>query len=207
MSRKLSSARRHSILEAARRLFGSRGYAATSVADIARELRMGHGTFYRYFANKRELFEAVIDELLAGLASISLKESPSAPKNAIEYRGQVERMARSIHGVFRADEQTARLLFVEALGLDDAMTAKVETAFDVAGQFTAMYLRHGVAQGYLRPELDIERTAFALNAVTYEGLRRTARAPVTEAEMEAWIGVVTTLMFGGIVLPAKTAKN
>jgi len=43
------------IVEAALRLFSTRGYEATSVAAIAREAKVSRATFYRYFKDKREV--------------------------------------------------------------------------------------------------------------------------------------------------------
>lgn len=58
---------RQRLLEAARQLFGTCGYAATSVGDIeeaAGFTRRG-GTLYRHFASKGDVLEAVIDEHVA----------------------------------------------------------------------------------------------------------------------------------------------
>ena len=60
-----STERRRDILDAARTLFASKGYQATNIADVADRLKMGHGTFYRYFKNKRDIFSHVIDEIVA----------------------------------------------------------------------------------------------------------------------------------------------
>jgi AcrR family transcriptional regulator len=48
------------VLKAAKRLFTERGYAATSMDDIARCAKVGKATVYEYFQNKEELFAAVV---------------------------------------------------------------------------------------------------------------------------------------------------
>src|SRR5918997_1579261 len=45
---------RERILEAALRLFGERGYEATTMRDVAREAGASLGLAYRYFASKEE---------------------------------------------------------------------------------------------------------------------------------------------------------
>ncbi|CAM2903602.1 TetR/AcrR family transcriptional regulator [Skermania piniformis] len=52
---------RQAVLDAARRLFGSRGYDATSLQQIADELGMRKANVYYYFRTK----EAILDALLA----------------------------------------------------------------------------------------------------------------------------------------------
>ena len=49
------------VMKAARRLFGERGFAATSVDDIASASRVAKGAIYHYFKTKNDLFEAVFE--------------------------------------------------------------------------------------------------------------------------------------------------
>src|SRR5688572_16539447 len=44
------------LVEAAREVFGNLGYEGTRVDDVASAASMSHGTFYRYFSGKEELF-------------------------------------------------------------------------------------------------------------------------------------------------------
>jgi AcrR family transcriptional regulator len=55
---------RKRLVEAALRLFASRGYYHTSITDILRESDCKRGTLYHYFSSKEELGYAVIDEWL-----------------------------------------------------------------------------------------------------------------------------------------------
>ena len=57
-----TQARRDEILKAATKVFADKGYHETGIADIAAEMGSGHGTFYRYFKNKRDIFVHVIQE-------------------------------------------------------------------------------------------------------------------------------------------------
>jgi AcrR family transcriptional regulator len=55
-------ARPSEIVAAALRLFTARGYAATRLEDVAAAAEISKGTLYLYFANKEELFKAVVRE-------------------------------------------------------------------------------------------------------------------------------------------------
>ena len=63
-----SDARRRGILDVARAVFLARGYAATSMSEIASKVGGSKGTLYNYFSSKEELFSAVIRETCRGLA-------------------------------------------------------------------------------------------------------------------------------------------
>ena len=58
------NARPQELLAAALDLFVERGYAATRLDDVAGRAGVSKGTLYLYFANKEDLFKAVIQEHL-----------------------------------------------------------------------------------------------------------------------------------------------
>jgi AcrR family transcriptional regulator len=56
-----------SILKAGRLLFGERGFAATTMDDIAAQARVAKGAVYHHFATKEAVFEAVFDRVSLAL--------------------------------------------------------------------------------------------------------------------------------------------
>lgn len=54
--------KREQILDGAWRVFRSKGFDAASMNDITKEAGVSKGTIYVYFANKEELYGALIDE-------------------------------------------------------------------------------------------------------------------------------------------------
>lgn len=61
-------ARRAAIVADASGAFAERGYATTSMADIARATGVSHLIVYRHFASKQELYDAVLERAAALLA-------------------------------------------------------------------------------------------------------------------------------------------
>ena len=60
-----AEATRRAVLAAARSLFGRKGYAQTSVDEIADAARVTKGAVYHHFAGKEALFRAVLAEVEA----------------------------------------------------------------------------------------------------------------------------------------------
>lgn len=52
------------MVEAARRVFGEKGYAAANVTDIIKEVGVSQGTFYIYFDGKEAIFDAVAETIV-----------------------------------------------------------------------------------------------------------------------------------------------
>ena len=59
---------RAALLTVARRLFGAEGFAEVGAERIAREAGMTRGALYHQFADKTDLFAAVLDEVEAEIA-------------------------------------------------------------------------------------------------------------------------------------------
>ena len=55
--------RRLEIIGAARRLFEKHGYESTTVEAIIKESGIAKGTFYYYFKSKKEILDALVDQI------------------------------------------------------------------------------------------------------------------------------------------------
>jgi AcrR family transcriptional regulator len=62
---------RAALVAAARQLFGQRGFAATSVEDVARAARVTTGALYHHFPTKTALFETVFEAVHRDLLAAS----------------------------------------------------------------------------------------------------------------------------------------
>ena len=72
------------ILVTAERLFRQIGYTKTTVADIARELRMSPANVYRFFDSKKSIHAAVARSLMGGVEvaaqAIAARSGPAASR-------------------------------------------------------------------------------------------------------------------------------
>ena len=83
-SEHVESDTRERILVVAERLFRQIGYQKTTVADIAKELRMSPANVYRFFESKKAIHEGVarglMGEVEAAAAAIVAKPGPAASR-------------------------------------------------------------------------------------------------------------------------------
>lgn len=81
-------ARRREILEAARKVFGARGYEGATLDEVAREAEFAKGTLYSYFDSKADLFAELVeyefDNVLAqAKEALKGEPDPSAAARAV----------------------------------------------------------------------------------------------------------------------------
>jgi AcrR family transcriptional regulator len=190
--------RRTQILDAAYKVFSTKGYRETTIADVAAELGVGHGTFYRYFTNKYDIFQQVLGAALARVAQAIASEDSCAANSVDEYRAQVQRVGAKMLALLDEDPAIPRLLFYEAMGISPELDEHVQRSWELAGQVTEAYLLNGKQKGFLRPDLDTHVVALAINALIFEGGRRVLRAKEREQAKQRWLDSLTALIFHGI---------
>ncbi|WP_245257483.1 TetR/AcrR family transcriptional regulator [Methylocapsa acidiphila] len=103
------------IAEVAERLYSNVGFQKTTVADIARELRMSPANVYRFFSAKAEINAAVCARLLARIAA-----------SAEEIAGSTEPAAKALREVIAAIEAMNSQRFLQ----DRKLHELLETAYD-----------------------------------------------------------------------------
>lgn len=103
---------RRALLEAAAALFESRGYEATTVADIAAEAEVGTRTFFNYFESKEELLFPEPDErVTAAVAAIDSRRPDERP---VEVLLRALRAAGDNPGDHLGDDLASRLAVLRA---------------------------------------------------------------------------------------------
>jgi AcrR family transcriptional regulator len=187
--------RRDEILDAAERVFAEKGYHETGIADIAAQLGIGHGTFYRYFRNKHDVAATVLERVVAQIAEAALVEDPEASATLGEYRDQTERILRRMFDLIDDHPMVMRFFHSQSLVVD---ADRLAAALDAYSQFSERFLANGVERGFLRQDLDVEITAQALVGIIFEGTRRAMRSRQPADVKRRWVDAGAALMFDGI---------
>jgi AcrR family transcriptional regulator len=64
------------LLDAGIEVFATRGYHSARVDDIVKAAMTSHGTFYLYFANKEDLFQALVADVVDEVADLTPSLDP-----------------------------------------------------------------------------------------------------------------------------------
>lgn len=140
-------ATRAGLLAAARRLFGERGFAAVGTEEVVRAAGVTRGALYHQFADKRELFGAVLEELEQEVMTAAAGRMAGHPDDMVAAfkagcRGWLEASA---------DPAVGRILLV-----DGPAVLGIEAWREIAERYglgvVKASLEHGMASGALAPQ-------------------------------------------------------
>lgn len=194
---------RREIIDAAFACFAEKGYHATGIADIAVRLRIGHGTFYRYFTNKRDIIDHVLDDVTGRIfTALAIEASPAGASTLDEYAAFLDRIGDALNRVLLDDPRVPQLLLFHAPGIDDELTARLYDLIDTTEIAVRGYLDHGVRLGYLRADVDTANTARAAIGMVVAGIVQGMRRP-DPAPMAVYSHAVRRLLIDGVRAAAR----
>lgn len=163
------------ILEAALRVFLTKGYTPASMNDIAEAAKTSKGGIYHHFKNKEELFHHVmimlydkmsiyIDEKMKNLTSIFdvLKYFFSSSQEIIDYLNQLA-------GNSDIAEYNYHILMLEAIKHIPDSTKDIDTIHNRYIETLVQMYRDSQDKGEIRKDLDPEVLAIEAHAL-FEGL-------------------------------------
>jgi AcrR family transcriptional regulator len=185
---------RAALVNAGRRLFGSKGFAATSVEDIARAARVTTGALYHHFPTKAAVFEAVFEQVHAEMLAASAAASAAAD-------GALEMMTAGF-GVFLdqvLEPEVQRIIVTDGpavLGL--ARFIELDERYALAPAVEA--LEAATAAGLLRVEDPPTLVRLLFGAMTRAGLL-IASSPDPKATRDAVGATFRTLLSGFLAEP------
>jgi AcrR family transcriptional regulator len=141
--------RREQVLRSAMEVFAHKGYHATSVGDIIKRAHIARGTFYLYFENKRQIFEAILEMALQGLVSRlhRIELSAQSPPPLDQLRANVGRVIAFL----LSERELTQILLRHAEGLDADFDRRLSAFYDTIMNLIEGVLRAGRLMALVRP--------------------------------------------------------
>lgn len=186
--------KRRVILDAAVRVFASKGYHTCRVGDIAEEAGVAHGLLYHYFASKEEVLQTIFRdnwrELLDAFARIEASDEPPL--------AQLEGIAKTLLRTWRARPELVTVM-VREVARSPHLQGQVD---EIREGFLVIQrvIERGQANGSFRPDLDPRLASW----VFYGGLEELltgwvlGQLPDGEEEVARAEQTVVELLAGGL---------
>lgn len=191
------AATRGAILGAARASFGDRGYAATSIDDVAAAARVTKGAVYHHFSSKRDLFRAVY-------LVVEREAQARAAGRSGRAASTIDAIARSASAYLDAvlDPETQRITLVDAPSVLGGEQEQLDGEDPGHAQ-----LREVLAAARRRGEvvaLDPDATAHLIRGSCLQAALYIARSEDPPAARRR-VGPALDRMIRGIASPAREA--
>jgi len=154
--------RRRQIEDAASALFGSRGYAATSMRDIARLVDLQGGSLYAHVSSKEDVLWSIVE----GAAARFHAEVGPIARDGGTVTARLRAMARAHVGVIAEDRDRAGVFLFQWTALGPQRRAEIAKLRDDYEGYWREAIGEGVAGGELRaadPKLAATLVLSALN--------------------------------------------
>ena len=176
--------RRRRLLDAGTELFGTRGYAATTIEALYSEARLAPRHFYEQFASREELLRAVFDETVQAVDAAVAEARRTAPR---DIRGRVAAILDAFAGAMLTDPRRARIAYLEVPGTSPALERH---AREVVRGFArgVEHAAHAAVRAGKLPDRDYSLTAMLMvggtNAILLDWLSDEDRPPIGDVLAE-----------------------
>lgn len=142
---------RKQILDASLRLFSDKGFARTSVRDIAQAAGITDAAIYYHFDSKRDLFEALLDERGFTSALESLERAEVSERNIAPREAVVSLATGALEFIYQ-NKDLMKVLMLEAMAEDEVAAEEYRALVERWERALARILRHYAERGLLRTE-------------------------------------------------------
>lgn len=150
---------RQALLDGARRVFASQGYADVTASTITTEAGVSYGSFYVYFSSKADIFAEIARELVNDLYLAT--RAPLREKDPV---ARMEYENRRYFEVYRENSALIQLIDEVARTDEDFRAEWKQFRSGVTGQ-VAKGLRRLQREGRIDPTLDPECAASVLGGM------------------------------------------
>ena len=161
--RKNREERRTEIAAAALKIVGEYGVAGATMARIAEEVGISGPALYKHFSGRTEILEAAMDLLLVRVVSwLDSSKNPDALERLRELGAQhASTVAADYEGV------VAPLFEFAAAGPRSHLSGQLAQRQRAALRRFVAIIEEGQAQGSIRPDIDMQVTAWSLMGLTW----------------------------------------
>lgn len=155
--------RKNEIVDAAERIFFSKGMAQATMDDIAAEAELSKGTLYLYFKSKEELYLAINERGLQILADM-FSEAVSKKKIGLD---KVRAIGETYYNYSQQHtDYFNAMLYYESRDIDFSDDNSCAQACEAHGsrtlQIVAEAVQTGIVDGSVRSDIDPFKTAMVL---------------------------------------------
>jgi len=187
---------RDAIIATALQLFSTKGYENTTIDAIIKALKMGKGTFYKYFSNKKELFLECVESIVKKVKPANeWKGDPFWEKDIKKRWKEGIKHLMNISSIFR---KITDVLFVASLSDDPELKQKAHDQYEYLLHHVEWLIKQDIERGDLKPfnEEIVARFILATAASLVEYMSGTNKYTFEEG-IDIWLDFILHGIYRG----------
>ena len=201
--------RRKEILDAARRVFESNGYAATAMEAVAEEAQIAKGSIYNYFKSKHDLFRAVFFEDMPKAytemeAELAL-ELASRRSAADKVQAILDMWFSRLQERTRMGKLILEFWAMAARGEQVELAETFEEGYSLWRSRIAGLIEEGLSSGEFAPQVQPDVAASLLLAV-FDGILLQSLLNLRMTVDEAFVSGLKKAVMAGLTSPEPAAR-
>ncbi|MGI6567424.1 MAG: TetR/AcrR family transcriptional regulator [Limnochordia bacterium] len=193
--------KRERIKQAALEIFSSRGFANTTVQEIAERAKVGKGTLYTYYAAKEDVLTDLLIDGLTNMGQHIEKKIRTLQGSAARLRAIVREQLRYFH----EHQSLCRLITREVWGHSDQSSSLAQRVRSGYIKMLQEVVENGIKDGELR-SLDSHTVAAALYGMVSMVALSLKDLP-SDTALERVEMTLQELIFSGITTPRMIAAE
>lgn len=179
------------IINISKKLFVDNGYQATSINEIIKEAKIATGTFYKYFDDKRAVYDYLLNDY-----SINIRQRISNAINDSKTRYEKEKIGLRTFIEFALEDRLSYRLIWESLFVEK------ELFINYYENFSKSYinqLQKAVDSNEIDSTIDLETLSYALMGIAnFVGLQVVFKDNITNEELDYITDQVMYILQHGI---------
>ena len=167
----------HKVITASKILFSNNGYLATSINEIIKNADIATGTFYKYFDDKRAVYNYLLHDY-----SVRIRGRISEAINSCTTRYEKERIGLKTFIEFALEDKLSYRLIWESLFVDKNLF------IDYYENFSRSYVKQleiAVKNGEVDSSIDLETLSYVLMGISnFVGLQVVFKDTISAEELD-----------------------
>jgi AcrR family transcriptional regulator len=152
--------RRHDIIRTAAQIFGTKGYHATSMQDIADAVRLQKASLYHHITSKQDILISILDQAL----DLLIADMQTVLEQELSPTERVRRGMQSYLDLLTEEADLAAVLLLEHRNLDPELRSAHNQKRDDFEGLWRRIIQDGIDSGEFR-EVDVQVVTYALLGV------------------------------------------
>ena len=184
------------IVEVSKILFSERGYLSTSINAIIEKAGIAAGTFYKYFNDKRAVYDYLLNDY-----SHQIRRKIASEIRNLSSRYEKERLGLKAFIKFALEDKLSYRLIWESLFVDK------QHFIDYYSNFAKLYIRQlekAVSSLEVDPLIDLETLAYVLMGISnFVGLQVVFKDTISEEELDYIVDQAMYILKNGMFAKPK----